>query len=89
MSKTTRRVRVALGDALQPVGEILFESDGRREMSLFRYAPAWLENPSRFAIAPALPLQRPRSIVLALAQIAVRRWLGRSATAHPILGAAA
>ena len=30
MSKTTRRVRVALGEALQPVGEILFESDGRR-----------------------------------------------------------
>ncbi len=56
MSKTTRRVRVALGEALQPVGEILFESDGRREISLFRYAPAWLANPSRFAIAPALPL---------------------------------
>lgn len=56
MSKTTRRVRVAYGTDLQDVGEIVFEFDGRREMSLFRYAPAWLESPSRFAIAPALPL---------------------------------
>ena len=56
MSKTTRRVRVAHGECLQDVGEIVFESDGRREMSLFRYAASWLENPSRFAIAPSLPL---------------------------------
>ena len=56
MSKTTRRVRVAHGEDLEPVGEILFESDGRREMSRFRYATSWLENPARFAIAPALAL---------------------------------
>ena len=56
MSKTTRRVRVAYGAELCAVGELVFESDGRREMSLFRYAPSWLESPSRFAIAPALPL---------------------------------
>lgn len=31
MAKTTRRVRVALGEALHPVGEIVFEFDGRRE----------------------------------------------------------
>ena len=56
MSKTTRRVRVAYGAELHTVGEVVFESDGRREMSLFRYAPSWLESASRFAIAPALPL---------------------------------
>ena len=73
MAKTTRRVRVALGEALHPVGEIVFEFDGRREACMFRYAPEWLENPGAFAISPAtMPLagtpfysaasrERPRS----------------------------
>ena len=73
MAKTTRRVRVALGEALHPVGEIVFEFDGRREACLFRYAPEWLENRGAFAISPAtMPLagtpfyssasrERPRS----------------------------
>ena len=57
MAKTTRRVRVALGEALHPVGEIVFECDGRREACMFRYAPEWLENREAFAISPAtLPL---------------------------------
>ena len=56
MSKTTRRVRVALGEQLDIVGELVFETDGRRETSLFRYAAEWLENPQRFAIAPTMPL---------------------------------
>ena len=56
MSKQTKRVRVALGERLQPVGEIVFETDGRRQTSLFRYAAEWLENPQRFAIAPSMPL---------------------------------
>ena len=56
MRKTTARVRVAVGERLQPVGEIVFEADGRRQTSMFRYAVEWLENPERFAIAPSMPL---------------------------------
>ena len=56
MSKRTNRVQVAIGDRPQPVGQILFEADGRRQTSVFRYAVEWLENPERFAIAPSMPL---------------------------------
>ena len=56
MGKRTRRVRVALGEALRPVGEIVFESDGRRQICMFRYAAEWLEDAGRFAIAPTMPL---------------------------------
>ena len=56
MSKQTKRVGVALGERLQLVGEIVFETDGRRQTSMFRYAVDWLENPQRFPIAPAMPL---------------------------------
>ena len=55
MAKTTRRVRVALGEALRPVGEMVFETDGRRETCMFRYAAEWLDDPRRFAIAPTMP----------------------------------
>ncbi len=47
---------MAVGEKPQPVGEILFEADGRRQASVFRYAVDWLENPERFVIAPSLPL---------------------------------
>ena len=50
------RVRVALGEHPQPVGEIVFDADGRRQTSVFRYAVEWLESPERFAIAPSVPL---------------------------------
>jgi len=56
MSKRTSRVHVAVGEKPQLVGQVLFESDGRRQASVFRYAVDWLENPERFAIAPSLPL---------------------------------
>ena len=56
MSKTTTRVRVAFGEGLDAVGEIVFEADGRRQTSMFRYAAEWLENPLRFAVAPTMPL---------------------------------
>ena len=55
MPKTSRRVRVALGEELRAVGELAFESDGRRETSMFRYAAEWLADPRGFAIAPGLP----------------------------------
>ena len=75
MPKTTRRVRVALGERLQPVGELVFEADGRRQASMFRYADGWLDGPEGFPIAPTLPLsespfhasasrERPRSALL-------------------------
>ena len=56
MSKSTKRVHVAIGEPPQPVGEIVFEADGRRQASVFRYAVEWIDNPERFAIAPSLPL---------------------------------
>ena len=56
MSKTSTRVRVVLGEAALVVGELIFESDGRRETSAFRYAVEWLEHPKRFPIAPSMPL---------------------------------
>ena len=56
MSKTSIRVRVVLGEGATAVGDFIFESDGRRETSVFRYHAAWLEHPDRFAIAPSMPL---------------------------------
>ena len=56
MAKTTYRATVAVGEALAPVGELVFEADGRRQTSMFRYADAWLDNPTGYAIAPAMPL---------------------------------
>ena len=75
MPKTTRRVRVAFGERLRPLGELVFEADGRRQASMFRYADDWLDEPEGFAIAPTMPLsespfhasasrERPRSALL-------------------------
>ena len=51
-----RRVRVALGQDLLPVGDLRFEDDGTRQTSAFHYDPSWLERPGAFALAPDLPL---------------------------------
>lgn len=56
MRKRSRRVRVTIGESTLPVGELRFETDGRRQTSVFRYAMEWLEHPGRFAISPTLPL---------------------------------
>ena len=56
MAKTTFRATVAIGEALALVGELVFEADGRRQTSMFRYADAWLANPDRFPLAPGMPL---------------------------------
>ena len=50
------RVRVAIGEMLAPVGVIEFEIRSNKQMSLFRYADEWLDNPLSFSIAPSLPL---------------------------------
>ena len=56
MAKATFRTTVVMGEALAPVGELVFEADGRRQTSMFRYVDAWLDNPTGYAIAPAMPL---------------------------------
>ena len=56
MPKTTSRADVVIGESLAPVGELVFETDGRRQTSMFRYADAWLDNPAGFALAPTMPL---------------------------------
>ena len=56
MPKTTRTVRVVLGAELRDVGTLTFESDGRRETSMFRYSPRWIEDAAGFAIAPGMAL---------------------------------
>ena len=56
MAKVTSRATVAIGEALAPVGELVFESDGRRQTSMFRYTDAWLDDPAGFALSPAMPL---------------------------------
>lgn len=56
MSRMRRRVRVALGRDLLPVGVLRFEDDGTRQVSAFHYEQSWLERPGAFALAPDLPL---------------------------------
>ena len=56
MSKRSTRVRVAMGEDATAIGELVFESDARRETSVFRYDVKWLEHPDRFAITPSMPL---------------------------------
>lgn len=56
MSRTARRLQVALGERRRPVGELVFETDGRRETSMFRYSPEWLSDPDPFPLAPTMLL---------------------------------
>lgn len=56
MARHSRRVEVTIGESTMPVGELRFETDGRRQTSVFRYANRWLESPAPFAIAPTMPL---------------------------------
>ena len=60
MSKQRREIKVALGERLLPVGELIFEADGARQSSMFRYAPGWLAHPERFALSPSMPLAENR-----------------------------
>ena len=47
---------VAIGERLQRVGTVRFGGVRRKQISIFRYADEWIENPSAFALAPSLPL---------------------------------
>ena len=59
--KTSRSVRVVIGEECAYVGILNFEVDGRKQVSSFRYADEWLERPDSFALAPLLPLNNPVS----------------------------
>ena len=59
--KTSRSVRVVIGEKCVSVGILHFEVDGRKQVSSFRYADEWLERPDSFALAPLLPLNNPVS----------------------------
>jgi serine/threonine-protein kinase HipA len=49
-------VRICVGRAAIPAGQLTFVKDGRREYSVFAYQPGWLADRNRFAISPDLPL---------------------------------
>lgn len=52
----TRKVDVRIGAAAVPVGELIFEAAGDREVSKFTYHGSWVSNPRAFALAPDMPL---------------------------------
>ncbi len=49
-------IKVALGDAVRPVGTLTYSKDGGREFSAFAYADAWLAAADRFELSPDLDL---------------------------------
>ncbi|MCE2949139.1 MAG: type II toxin-antitoxin system HipA family toxin [bacterium] len=51
-------VHVELGGRTQPVGLVRSDHVRGNELHLFEYFPAWLEDPNRFSLEPALALTR-------------------------------
>jgi hypothetical protein len=49
-----RAIAVCLGE--EPIGELRYDRQGRRESAAFAYRADWLADPARFAVDPALPL---------------------------------
>ncbi len=56
MNERVVHIQVVLGSDAVKVGDLVFEKDGERQFSMFRYSPTWLERKDAFAIAPAMPL---------------------------------
>lgn len=54
---TDFRAKVALGEALVPVGQLRFTRTGPRQFSSFTYEQAWVDNPRRFALSLDLPVE--------------------------------
>lgn len=52
----TRRVDVRIGTDALPVGELIVETDGARETSVFTYHESWRARDRAFALAPDMPL---------------------------------
>lgn len=51
-----RQLRVCIGQAALPLGQVTWARDGAREFSAFAYDERWLASRERFAISPDLPL---------------------------------
>jgi serine/threonine-protein kinase HipA len=51
-----RTIDVLLSDGPQ-VGTLSYDLQGRRESAAFEYGAAWLRDPARYSLGPALPLQ--------------------------------
>ena len=51
-----RTIRVLLGDAPQMLGTLRYDQQGARDSAAFEYDAAWLADPGRFSIDPALQL---------------------------------
>ena len=45
-----------IGDKLQPVGLLVFEREGNKQVSSFQYHEEWLTSPGAFAISPSMEL---------------------------------
>lgn len=55
----SRKLDVRIGSRAIPVGELIYEKAGAREVSVFTYHASWLANAKAFPIAPDMPLQSP------------------------------
>ena len=51
-----RNIRVYLGNGIQAIGTIHYESQGAKQNAVFEYDSSWLRSSTRFAIEPSLPL---------------------------------
>ena len=51
-----RKLAIHLGEEAKPVGVLHYDQQGARENAAFEYDAAWLADPDRFALAPALRL---------------------------------
>ncbi|MCY3626491.1 MAG: type II toxin-antitoxin system HipA family toxin [Gammaproteobacteria bacterium] len=51
-----QRIRVVIGQMCLHVGDLVFEHDGLRQSSAFRYSEEWLENEYGFALSPRYEL---------------------------------
>jgi len=80
---TLSTVRVALGEALLPVGTLYFEARHDKQISNFRYSEWWLESAHAFAIAPTVPLGAQPSFASAPASNARDALLGVFADCAP------
>ena len=47
MTQRKNRIKVMLGADAVPVGELIFEVEGTRQSSMFRYNHEWLERKNR------------------------------------------
>lgn len=51
-----QRLRVCIGQAALPLGQLTWARDGAREYSAFAYDERWLASRERFAVSTDLPL---------------------------------